>query len=279
MRREKFVAPITYTLLVILAIFTLFPLIWIVFYAIRPRAEMFKFTIPSAISFENFQIAIGALGNPFINSLILSLSTSIINVVVCFLAAYAFSRMQFRGKDLMNNSLSIIYSIPGIFAVIPIFILFRSIGLLQLHPYITLIFMYQTNVTPVSIWMATDFIKSIPKDLDEAAHMDGCSTLGILRRIIIPICAPVLFTMLLMCFITVWNEYLIASLFIKTQENYTYMVGIENLKTTASYTHHGVTDWGFLSASSILGFLPVAILMIYTYKHFIKGLTKGAVKL
>jgi len=152
MKRERFVAPITYTLLVILAIFTLFPLIWMVFYAIRPRHEMFKFTIPSTISFENFQLAIDALGNPFINSLILSLSTSIINVAICFLAAYAFSRMQFRGKDIINDSLSVIYSIPGIFSVIPIFILFKSIGLLQLHPYISLIFLYhsaQGSLSPV----------------------------------------------------------------------------------------------------------------------------------
>lgn len=279
MKREKYVRPITYISLTLLAIFTLFPIVWMVFIAIRPREEMFEFSVPTQFSVANFERAIAAMGSSFINSIVLSLVTSLINVAICFLAAYAFARMQFRGKEVINNSLSIVYSVPGIFSVIPIFILFRSLGLLQAHPYISLILLYQTNTTPVNIWMATDFIMSIPKELEEAAYMDGCSTLGTLRKIIIPLCLPVLFTMMLMCFIEVWNEYLLASLFIKTRADYTYTVAIENLSTTAQYTHHGVTDWGFIAASSMLGFLPIAIVMVFTYKHFLRGITKGAVKL
>ena len=167
MKREKYVRPITYISLTILAIFTLFPIVWMVFIAIRPREEMFEFSVPTQFSFTNFERAINAMGSSFINSIVLSLVTSLINVAICFLAAYAFARMQFRGKEVINNSLSIVYSVPGIFSVIPIFILFRSLGLLQAHPYISLILLYQTNTTPVNIWMATDFIMSIPKELEE----------------------------------------------------------------------------------------------------------------
>ncbi|MHA1833169.1 MAG: carbohydrate ABC transporter permease, partial [Candidatus Baldrarchaeia archaeon] len=217
MKGEKIIVPIAYFLLVLLAIFTIFPLLWVVSIAIKPRSEMYLFTLPTRISPENLQLAINLIGYSFLNSVVLSFVTSLINMLICFFAAYSFSRMQFRGKNILNSSLGIAYSIPSIFAVIPLFILFKAAGFLNLHPYASLIILYQSLTTPVNIWLATDFINSIPKDIDEAAYIDGCSTLGVLFRIIMPMCAPVMFTMMLMCFVESWNEYILASLFIKNK--------------------------------------------------------------
>jgi multiple sugar transport system permease protein len=193
----------------------------------------------------------------------------VLGLSVSLPAAYAFSRYRFRGRRLLMTQFLVINMFPIVLIIIPLFVLMRNIGLLD--TFIGIILGHSTFAVPFSIWMLTSYINAIPKDLDEAARIDGATTLEVLRLIILPVVMPGLVTTGIYIFVTSWNEYLFAM-----------MLSGQNVRTVTValqlFIGEFSVQWGLLTAAGTLIALPVTLLFLLVQKRLVSGLTSGAVK-
>ena len=203
------------------------------------------------------------------HSLVVALGTVALGLVLSVTAAYAFSRFRFPGRQALMVKFLIINMFPVVLLILPLFVLMRRLGLLDTH--LALIIANATVAIPFSIWMLTSYMNAIPTTLDESAMIDGCTRLGALRRVILPLCLPGIIATGIYIFITAWNEYL-----------YALTLGGRNVRTmtVAIQTLIGEyqIEWGLLTAGGVAGALPATILFLIVQKHLIGGLTQGAVK-
>jgi len=204
-----------------------------------------------------------------LDSLIVAMGTVIVGLTLSVTAAYAFSRFRFRLKRLLLLQFLLINMFPIVLLILPLFVLMRKLGLLDTH--VGLIIANATIAIPFSVWMMTSYINGIPKSLDEAAMTDGCTRLGTLWRIILPLCTPGIIATGIYIFITSWNEYL-----------YALTLGGRHVRpiTVAIQTLIGEyqVEWGLLTAGGIVGAMPATILFLIVQRRLISGLTQGAVK-
>ena len=205
-----------------------------------------------------------------LNSLIVSFSSMIISVILSLLAAYGLHKLRFYGNKLVEHSLLITYAFPGVILLIPMYLMFSKIGLL--NTYFALIIINVTFASPFAVWMLKAFFKMIPNEIEEAAYIDGASRLRILYSIILPLAAPGIASIAIFCFIISWTEYMFASILISGDGLRTMPVGL------ASIVGQYQIDWGFLLAGATIASLPVIILFIFAGKYFVSGLTDGAIK-
>ena len=228
---------------------------------------------PSIIgaTFENYIRLFKTVGflNNMIASLIVAVGTVIVGLSLSVTAAYAFSRFSFRGKKYLMIQFLIINMFPIVLLILPLFVLMRVLGLLDTH--LALIIANSTVAIPFSTWMMTSYINGIPKSLDEAAMTDGCTRMGALRRVVLPLCTPGIVATGIYIFITSWNEYLYA-LTLGGQNVRTITVAIQTL--IGEYE----VQWGLLTAGGIVGALPATVLFLIVQKRLISGMTQGAVK-
>lgn len=208
---------------------------------------------------------LGNLGH----SLIVALGTVALGLTLSVTAAYAFSRFRFPGRRLLMINFLIINMFPIVLLILPLFVLMRRLGLLDTHA--ALIIANATVAIPFSVWMLTSYMDAIPRDLDEAAMMDGCSRLGALWRVVLPLSMPGIVSTGIYIFITAWNEYLYA-LTLGGRSVRTMTVAIQTL--IGEYN----IAWGLLTAGGVVGALPVTILFLLIQKRLVGGLTQGAVK-
>lgn len=260
-----------YSLIAVFTFIWLIPVYGMFSIAFRPRADMYgNFFIPSSISLENFQeaYAYGAF-TAILNSVILTVGGTGIALALAALASYAFSRFRMRGRDLMMFYILSTRMMPPITLVIPIFVMFFQLGLKG--TYIGLILIYATIALPLSTWMIKSFIDDIPREIDQAAILDGHSTWYILFRIILPMIAPGLAASAAFAAITIWNEFLFASL----------LSGIETKPTSvllASIRGERGFNWGRVAAIEVVYILPIVILVFWLQKYILRGLTFGTVR-
>ena len=194
----------------------------------------------------------------------------ILTLVVSILAAYSFSRFDFRFKKILNMLIISVQAVPPITLLIPYFGLIVTLKLF--NTYWALILTYMVFTLPYAIIMMTGYFNTLPKDLDEAVMIDGGSRLLALRRVLVPISIPGLISVGLYTFMQAWNEYLFALTLTKTIDMRTVPIGIQLLMGQHSY------EWNEMMAMSILGSLPVVILFLFFQRHFIGGMTAGSVK-
>lgn len=258
--------------MVLILLFTLGPYVWMLLTSLTAEDKLFT-QGPSLIgaTFENYIRlfkTVGFLGN-LITSFIIAIGTVIVGLTLSVTAAYAFSRFSFRGKRYLLIQFLIINMFPIVLLILPLFVLMRILGILDTH--LALIIANSTVAIPFSTWMMTSYINGIPKSLDEAAMTDGCTRLGALRRVVLPLCMPGIIATGIYIFITAWNEYL-----------YALTLGGRNVRpiTVAIQTLIGEYEvqWGLLTAGGIVGALPATILFLVVQKRLISGLTQGAVK-
>ena len=204
------------------------------------------------------------------NSLIVSIGTTILGLSIAIPAGYGFSRYNFYGKKSIMFSFILVQMFPGVIIIVPYFILMKTLGLLNTS--IGLIFAYSVTALPLCVWMLKGYFDTIPRELEEAARIDGCSQFKVFWKIIIPLSLPAIAVTALFSFLAAWNEFLLALTFNTGNDNYTLPVGL------ASFISPTKQLWGDFAALSIIAAIPIVVLFIVFQKYLINGLTAGSVK-
>ncbi|MEM2122789.1 MAG: carbohydrate ABC transporter permease [Candidatus Bathyarchaeia archaeon] len=203
------------------------------------------------------------------NTIIIATLTTLITLILAIPAAYSFSRFRMRGKVPLQLYILMLRMAPPIAIILPLFLLFRWSGLHNTH--IGIVLSHLTFILPFAIWLLKGFIDEVPKEIEEAAEIDGCSTFGIIWRIVFPIMKPSVTAVAILCFIFSWNEFLFASI----------LSGPGTLTLTVLMTQYFVkftVDWGAIAATGMISLIPTVIGVLLLQKYLVRGLTFGAVK-
>ena len=258
------------------------PGLWVVLTAFRPNIEVLArptIWIPQNPTFDNFLKIFGLLpaqqeGLPvaqyFINSLVISITSTAIAILIGMMGGYAFARYRFRGKATLFLSFMLSRSIPGVALSLPLFILWSRVGLIDTP--LGLILVYLAINIPFTIWLTDGFFRQIPVDLNEAAQIDGCTRWQAFWKVEFPLARSGLASAAIFAFLTSWNEYALASQLSRTVASKTMPVGLMDF--TAQFT----VDWTGMSAMAVLIIIPALVLTFIVQKHLIAGLTCGGVK-
>jgi ABC-type glycerol-3-phosphate transport system permease component len=265
----------------LIALITLFPIFWMVSTAFKPSQEIFSLTphlLPSNPTLSNFRQAIngsvtgfGSIWLFFRNSIAVALSTVVIAAVLAMLASVAVARFRFRMRTTFLILLLIVQMIPGQALIIALFLDFKALNLLG--TLTGLVVVYSAQALPVTIWMLRNFVATVPKELEEAAAIDGASAGRIFWRILFPLVAPGLVATSIFAFITAYNEFIVALTFLgQNHGDYTLPIYL-----TYFFGLHGA-EWGPIMAASTMYTIPVVIFFLIVRRRLVGGLVAGAVK-
>ncbi|MEU0033826.1 MULTISPECIES: carbohydrate ABC transporter permease [unclassified Streptomyces] len=251
-----------------------FPVYWMLNTAFKPAKDAIDpdpSLFPTGVTLDNFRRAldIADFWGPVGRSLIVSLSVVLIGVVVGMLAALAISRFAFRGRKIVIVGILAVQMIPLVAMIIPVFLLLNDLD--QYDKLSGLIVTYLTFILPFTVWTLRGFIVNIPKELEEAAMVDGCSRTGAFVRVVFPLLAPGMVATSVYAFIQAWNEYLYA-LMLMSQKNQTATVWLGNFTTK-----HG-TEYAPMMAGATMMAVPIVVLFLIVQRKMAAGLTAGAVK-
>jgi len=254
--------------------FALAPYLWMVLTSIKPDADISAFPLrylPSRVTFEHYFTLLAQtsfLGNLF-NSLVVAVGAVAVGLAASVPAAYAFSRFRFKGRQVLMTQFLVINMFPVVLLIIPLFVLMRYLHLLD--TYFGIIIGHSTFAIPFAVWMLTSYMNGIPRELDEAAMIDGASRLQTIRLVILPLLMPGVVTTAIYIFVTSWNEYLFAM-----------MLSGDHVRTVTValqlFVGEFTVQWGLLTAGGTLVAIPVTILFLIVQKRLVSGLTAGAVK-
>ena len=264
-----------YIFLVVFVFVSVFPLLWVFKMSIVTKAELFA--SPPTIVPQNVTGAEWAqvLGDPtfqqaLVNSTIISTVTTVICLFFGSIAAYAISRLRFRFKGTVMTLILAISFFPAVAIIAPLFIQFTQFGLI--NTYASVIITDTVFALPLTIWLLVAFFRELPKDLEEAAKVDGATTIQAFRKVIVPLAAPGVFTTAILTFIFAWNEFLFATTFLLTPDTQPVTVVIPNF--ASQYT----TDYGAQAAAAVVVTVPLVIMVLIFQRRIVSGLTAGAVK-
>jgi ABC-type glycerol-3-phosphate transport system permease component len=190
--------------------------------------------------------------------------------LIAFIAAFAFAKMQFKGKDFILNMIISLMVIPVVVLIVPLFVLYTKIKFMSTYHGVILI--YAAVCMPFSVYLLTNFFKTIPDEIVEAGIIDGCSTLKILTKVVIPLSGPPISTLIIVNSLWIWNELLLALVFLPKDNLRTLMVGITVFKSRYNL------DVTVTMAGLLLTTLPMILLYVIFQKFFVRGLTEGALK-
>lgn len=267
---------ITYIALTILSVYCLFPFVWMVISALKPKAEIrvavpsFIINNPTLLNFKKVLFDTGFIG--FMkNSFIVATISTLVSVTIAIFAGYALSRYSRQGfVKVTHMGMLISQMVPGVLLLVPLYLIMQNLKLLD--SYYSLILAYTTFVIPLCTFMMSSFFDTIPYSLEEAAEVDGCGKLRTIFTIIIPVSIPSIISTALYAFINAWNEFMFGYTFISADKFKTITPAI------MLYRGANVTDWGGLMATSVLAVLPITIMFLLLQKYYISGLMSGSVK-
>lgn len=257
-----------------------YPILW-VFKMSFSTGQSFALSgslIPNEVSLDNFSNFLGAtdsrgqwlFGRQLFNSLVVAIGTTIVGMLLACTAAYAFSRFRFRGRRWGLMLFLVTQMFPGVMMAIPIYVIMDALGLLGTMT--SLIMMYSITAIPFCVFMLKGFFDTIPRELEEAALMDGASQLTIFFRVVLPLAKPALAVTALFSFMTAWNEFILAATFMNEETSFTLPV------TLQSYVGDYSTEWGTFAAGALIVSTPVVLLFFALQKQLVGGLTAGGVK-
>ena len=257
------------------------PGLWVVLTAFRPNIEVLArpaVWIPQNPTLDNFARLFGLssaqqglpVAQYFINSLVISITSTVVAVVIGMAGGYAFARYRFRGKATMFLAFMLSRTVPGVALSLPLFIVWARLGIIDTS--FGLIIVYMAVNIPFTIWLTDGFFRQIPVDLSEAAQIDGCTPWQAFWKIEFPLARSGLASAAIFAFLTSWNEYALASQLTRTTASKTMPVGLMDF--TAQFT----VDWTGMSAMAVLIIIPALVLTFIVQKHLIAGLTFGGVK-
>lgn len=261
--------------LTLLIVGGLFPLVWIALTSLKNETELQTFPLqylPASPAWSNYARVFSEepFARFFLNSVVVSGLSTVLCVVVAALAAYALARLKLRGRTFLTTAVIVFSMFPVVSLIVPLFKLLRGVNLLNTYP--ALILPYTALSLPVAILVLVAFFSSIPRDLEAAAMVDGCSRLGALWRVVVPLSAPGMVTAALLVFVNSWNEFLLALSFNTRLDMRTVSVGVNLYQGEFSF------PWPLISAAIIVGVVPIVALIVIFQRRFVAGLTAGAVK-
>jgi multiple sugar transport system permease protein len=251
------------------------PFLYMISTALKGAVFVFEIPprlIPEEPTFQNFISAwtSNQFGRYFFNSILVSSITIPSILFLASMMAYAFARYQFFGKKFLYGLVIFFMTMPAMSLIVPQFVLARNLQLVD--TLAGLILMYIAQNMPFATFLLRGFLEEVPKDIEEAARMDGASAWSIYWRIVLPLCKPALATSAIIAFLGAWDEYVWATTLINSPEKRTLPVAIANFQGVHT------TNWGLVFAASIIAVVPVIVLFIALQKYFIKGMVAGAVK-
>jgi multiple sugar transport system permease protein len=269
---------ITWALLLPLLVFVLFPFYWMALTALKQDADLYStsgnpfwFNLAPTLDHVRFLISETQFLRWFSNSLLTGLAVSAITILVAVPGGYALSRYDFPLAQALGIGMFLSYLVPQALLFIPLSRMLTSLGLRD--SALALILVYPTLTVPFCTWFMMGYLRAIPRQLDEAARMDGCSTLALLWRVIVPLSWPGIVTIGLYAFVMTWQEYLYAITFISASDAKPLPVA-----ATTDLVRGDVYFWGPLMAAALLGSLPTVLVFAFLSRTFVAGMTKGAIK-
>jgi multiple sugar transport system permease protein len=253
----------------------LFPFLWMGLSSIKQLNELYTIPPqwwPDHPTLANYYKVLFESRIPryFLNSVIISVGSTGLALILAVFAANGFARFRFRGQSFWQACILVGQLLPTAAIIVPLFITLKVLGLV--NTYWGLILVYMIITLPLSVWMLTSYFRAIPRELDEAAVIDGASRVGILFRIILPLSLPGIVAVLVYSFITTWNEFIFALCFATDSSVKTLPIGLAEFSTEFN------TDWGAVMAASMVMTVPIALLFLVFQKFFVGGLTAGATK-
>jgi ABC-type glycerol-3-phosphate transport system permease component len=272
---NRFYRAVGAVVLLILIVWTLAPLYWMITTSLKETAEVYGEGVtlwPREPTLENYRILFEETNFPvyFRNSVIVAVATTLLSLVFASLGAYALTRLQFPGRRLFARSLVYTYLMPHSMLFIPLLAIVLKVGLE--NSLEGLVFVYLGFTVPFCTWLLMGYFMSIPIELEEAAMVDGCSRLGVLFRVVLPLTVPALAVVAFFSFTLSWNEYIYASVLVADIDAKTIPTGIPN------FIVEDVFFWGPMMASTFISAIPPLIVYFIFQRFLITGLTMGAVK-
>ena len=261
-----------------LAVAFLFPLVWAFLNSVKTSEEAGRVPptwFPESLSLENYSglTSYGeGLGTYLYNSIVLSLLTIVGTVVVCVLGGYGFARFRFRGRGLLFGVTLAILMVPYATILLPLYIVLGELGLQNSLIGLSLVLiMFQL---PFGVYMMRNSFESVPRELEEAALVDGCSDFGAMRHVSLRIVTPGVVTVALFAFLTSWNEFLAPLIFLNDGGKYTLPIMLVNIRSGA----YGAVDYGALQAGVVVAMIPCLVLYVALQRFYVSGLVAGALR-
>ncbi|MEO5668881.1 MAG: carbohydrate ABC transporter permease [Bdellovibrionota bacterium] len=260
---------------IVVSVFSLFPFYWAVVSSLKEPSSMFQVEYwPKVLEWSNYSSIFKEqpFGTNIINSLIVASSTVLLCLIVGVLAAYSLARVEFRGRGTLLALILAVSMFPQVAVLSGMFELIKSMGLYNSWGGLTISYMIFT--LPFTIWLLTTFMRQLPRELEQAAIVDGASSWVVLTKVFLPLMGPSLVTTGLLAFIAAWNEFLFALTFTLTAESRTVPVAIGLISGASSFE----SPWGRIMAASVIVTVPLVILVLVFQKSIVSGLTAGAIK-
>jgi arabinogalactan oligomer / maltooligosaccharide transport system permease protein len=269
-------------LAVVVLFFALFPILWIFSASINPSNSLANQQfIPARPTMQNYVQLLESRMFPFrtwmLNSLMLATLTTALGVIVTAMAAYAFSRFRFRGRRSLLQTILLIQVFPNFLNMVALFVILNQLGAyipwLGLNSHGGLLLLYLGGVLGVNTWLAKGYFDSIPRDLDEAATVDGASHWQTFWLVIMPLVRPILVVVGLLIFIATYSEFVLARIMLQSVEQYTLAVGL-----SLFIQNQFANRWGVFAAGSLIGAIPIVLIFLIFQRYLVGGLTAGSVK-
>lgn len=280
--QRRFSVGIRMIISLILIVFSVFPILWMISASLNPTGSLATQTlIPENANLDNYRELLTSTEFPFWrwfwNSIKIASITSLLSLAITTIAAYAFSRFRFRGRQTMLKGLLLINVFPGLLALVATFLMISQIGdiipPIGLNSHVSLILVYLGGAMGINIWLMKGFLDTIPRDIDESAMVEGASDWQIFTRLILPLLRPILIVIAILNYITYYGEFVLARVLLKSTEQFTLMVGLQ-IFTGAQFAQR----WGVFAAGALMGALPIMIIYLALQDQIVGGLTQGAVK-
>ena len=267
-------------ILIIVCLIVLYPVLWVIMMAITPNeiAGVSSSLIPQQVTFDNFIDVVSRVddyGNHLFlhqlkNSVLVAAITTALGVLLACTAAYGFSRLNFVGRQLGLQAFLVTQMFPGVVMTIPLYILLGKLGLL--NSIVGLVLVYSVSALPFCVWNLKGYFDTIPKELEEAAIVDGASRIRIFVTIVLPLARPAIAITALFSFMTAWNEFILAATLMNSELAYTLPVALKQ------YVGAQSVQYGLFAAGAIIVSVPIMALFFALQKHLVGGLTAGGVK-
>ena len=264
-----------YALIAILLFVTIAPLVWVFSTSFKRNEESISFPpkfLPENVTFDNYKFVLTDPGlvHSLINSFVVSIGSTILSVTVSALGGYAFARFEFKAKNLIMSVILGLFMIPVVINIIPLYTMLSAAGML--NSSLALILTFQILIIPLNILLLKNYFETIPKDLEESALIDGCSRLGVLRRITMPLSMPGFAIAAVLAFRFSWNEFVLPIVLANRPDSMVFQVALYQFISIYRI------EWGYLTAGITLAIIPVLVLMLVFQKQMITGLTLGAIR-
>jgi arabinogalactan oligomer/maltooligosaccharide transport system permease protein len=267
---------------VFLIIFSVFPILWVISASLNPTGSLAtQRFIPPNLGWGNYRTLLTSGEFPFWtwlgNSIKIASITSVLSLAITTIAAYAFSRFRFRGRQTMLKAIFLIQVFPTLLALVATFLMISQIGdvlpFMGLNTHASLILVYLGGAMGINIWLMKGFLDTVPRDIDESAMVEGATDWQIFTQLILPLLRPILIVIAIINYIGTYGEFVLARVLLKSNEQYTLMVGLQ-IFAGAQFDQR----WGVFAAGALIGALPIMIIYLVLQDQIVGGLTQGAVK-